>query len=390
MDFVLSKKHEMARTLFREFAENEAKPLAQETDEEEKFPRETVEKMAKSGFLGIPVPKEYGGQGCDPLTYVMCVEELSKVCGTTGVIVSAHTSLCVDPIQTYGTEEQKQKYLPDLASGRKLGAFGLTEPGAGTDAQGQQTKAVLDEATNEWVLNGSKCFITNGKEADVYIVIAVTGKVEKRGRMMKEISAFIVEKGTPGFTFGTKEKKMGIRGSSTYELIFTDCRIPKDNLLGQKGKGFNIAMHTLDGGRIGIAAQALGIAEGALEATIAYVKERKQFGRSIAQFQNTQFQLADMATKVEAAKMLVYKAAMKKAEFQTNPKISYSEEAAMAKLYAAEVAMEVTTKAVQLHGGYGYIREYDVERMMRDAKITEIYEGTSEVQRMVISANLLK
>ncbi|MBQ8085129.1 MAG: acyl-CoA dehydrogenase [Lachnospiraceae bacterium] len=390
MDFVLSKKHEMARTLFREFAENEAKPLAQETDEEEKFPRETVEKMAKSGFLGIPVPKEYGGQGCDPLTYVMCVEELSKVCGTTGVIVSAHTSLCVDPIQTYGTEEQKQKYLPDLASGKKLGAFGLTEPGAGTDAQGQQTKAVLDEATNEWVLNGSKCFITNGKEADVYIVIAVTGKIEKRGRMMKEISAFIVEKGTPGFTFGTKEKKMGIRGSSTYELIFTDCRIPKDNLLGQKGKGFNIAMHTLDGGRIGIAAQALGIAEGALEATIAYVKERKQFGRSIAQFQNTQFQLADMATKVEAAKMLVYKAAMKKAEFQTNPKISYSEEAAMAKLYAAEVAMEVTTKAVQLHGGYGYIREYDVERMMRDAKITEIYEGTSEVQRMVISANLLK
>ena len=390
MDFVLSKKHEMARTLFREFAENEAKPLAQETDEEEKFPRETVEKMAKSGFLGIPVPKEYGGQGCDPLTYVMCVEELSKVCGTTGVIVSAHTSLCVDPIQTYGTQEQKQKYLPDLASGKKLGAFGLTEPGAGTDAQGQQTKAVLDEATNEWVLNGSKCFITNGKEADVYIVIAVTGKIEKRGRMMKEISAFIVEKGTPGFTFGTKEKKMGIRGSSTYELIFTDCRIPKDNLLGQKGKGFNIAMHTLDGGRIGIAAQALGIAEGALEATVAYVKERKQFGRSIAQFQNTQFQLADMATKVEAAKMLVYKAAMKKAEYQTNPKISYSEEAAMAKLYAAEVAMEVTTKAVQLHGGYGYIREYDVERMMRDAKITEIYEGTSEVQRMVISANLLK
>ena len=287
MDFGLSKKHEMARTLFREFAEKEAKPLAQETDEEEKFPKATVEKMAKSGFLGIPVPKEYGGQGCDPLTYVMCVEELSKVCGTTGVIVSAHTSLCVDPIQTYGTEEQKQKYLPDLASGKKLGAFGLTEPGAGTDAQGQQTKAVLDEATNEWVLNGSKCFITNGKEADVYIVIAVTGKVEKRGRMMKEISAFIVEKGTPGFTFGTKEKKMGIRGSSTYELIFTDCRIPKDNLLGQKGKGFQIAMHTLDGGRIGIAAQALGIAEGALEATVAYVKERKQFGRSIAQFQNT-------------------------------------------------------------------------------------------------------
>ena len=388
MNFALDKKYEMAQTLFREFAENEVKPLAQEVDETEKFPRETVDKMAKYGFLGIPIPKEYGGQGCDPLTYVMCVEELSKVCGTTGVIVSAHTSLCADPIQTYGTEEQKQKFLVPLAKGEKLGAFGLTEPGAGTDAQGQQTKAVLDG--DEWVLNGSKCFITNGKEADIYIVIAVTGTVEKRGKTMKEISAFIVEKGTPGFTFGTKENKMGIRGSSTYELIFQDCRIPKDNLLGQKGKGFNIAMHTLDGGRIGIAAQALGLAEGALERTIAYVKERKQFGRSIAQFQNTQFQLADMATKVEAAKLLVYKAAMAKGQYQIDHKTSYSVEAAMAKLAAAEIAMEVTTKAVQLHGGYGYIREYDVERMMRDAKITEIYEGTSEVQRMVISANILK
>ena len=388
MDFTLSKEHEMARTLFKEFAENEAKPLAQEVDEKEMFPRETVDKMAKYGFLGIPVPKEFGGQGCDILTYVMCVEELSKVCGTSGVIVSAHTSLCVDPIMTFGTPEQKEKYLVPLAKGEKLGAFGLTEPGAGTDAQGQQTKAVLDG--DEWVLNGSKCFITNGKEADVYVIFAVTGKIEKRGKMMKEISAFIVEKGTPGFTFGTKENKMGIRGSSTYELIFTDCRIPKANLLGQQGKGFNIAMHTLDGGRIGIAAQALGIAEGALERTIAYTKERKQFGKSISAFQNTQFQLADMATKVEAAKALVYKAALKKQEYVTNPKVSYSVEAAMAKLYAAEVAMEVTTKAVQLHGGYGYIREYEVERMMRDAKITEIYEGTSEVQRMVISANLLK
>ena len=383
MDFTLSKKHEMARTLFKEFAEKEVKPLAQDVDENEQFPVETVAKMAKAGFLGIPVPKEYGGQGCDPLTYVMCVEELSKVCGTTGVIVSAHTSLCIDPIQTFGTEEQKKKYIPDLASGKKLGAFGLTEPGAGTDAQGQQTKAVLDG--DEWVLNGSKCFITNGSYADVYIVIAVTGVVEKRGRKMKENSAFIVEKGTPGFTFGTKEKKMGIRGSATYELIFEDCRIPKENLLGKQGKGFGIAMHTLDGGRIGIASQALGLAEGALERTIEYVKERKQFGRSIGQFQNTQFQLADMATKVEAAKQLVYKAAMAKATQKV-----YSVEAAMAKLYAAEVAMEVTTKAVQLHGGYGYIREYDVERMMRDAKITEIYEGTSEVQRMVISGNLLK
>ena len=384
MDFTLSKEHEMARTLFREFAEKEVKPLAQEVDETEEFPRATVEKMAKLGFLGIPVPKEYGGQGCDPLCYAMCVEELSKVCGTTGVIVSAHTSLCCDPIMTYGTEEQKQKYLVPLAKGEKLGAFGLTEPGAGTDAQGQQTKAYLDG--DEWVLNGSKIFITNGKEADVYVIFAVTSVVEdKRGRKKKMISAFIVEKGTPGFSFGTKEKKMGIRGSSTYELIFTDCRIPKENLLGAEGKGFGIAMHTLDGGRIGIAAQALGLAEGALNNTIAYVKERKQFGRAIGAFQNTQFQLADMATKVECAQLLVYKAAMAKATQSV-----YSVEAAKAKLYAAEVAMEVTTKAVQLHGGYGYTREYDVERMMRDAKITEIYEGTSEVQRMVISGALLK
>ena len=384
MDFSLDKKHEMARSLFKEFAETEVAPLAQEVDETEQFPMETVKKMQKYGFMGIPVPKEYGGQGCDPLTYTMCVEELSKVCGTTGVIVSAHTSLCVDPILTYGTEEQKQKYVTALASGEKIGAFGLTEPGAGTDAQGCQTKAVLDG--DEWVLNGSKCFITNGKVGDIYIVIAVTSVTEdKRGRKKKNFSAFIVEKGTPGFTFGTKEKKMGIRGSSTYELIFEDCRIPKDNLLGPEGKGFPIAMHTLDGGRIGIAAQALGIAEGALDKTIAYVKERKQFGRAIAAQQNTQFVLADLATKVEAAKLLVYKAAMAKATQKV-----YSVEAAQAKLFAAEVAMEVTTKCVQLHGGYGYIREYDVERMMRDAKITEIYEGTSEVQRMVISAGLLK
>ena len=383
MDFMLRKEHEMARTLFKEFAEKEVKPLAQEVDETEEFPRETVAKMAKNGFLGIPIPKEYGGQGCDPLTYVMCVEELSKVCGTTGVIVSAHTSLCCDPIMTFGTEEQKQKYLVPLAKGEKLGAFGLTEPGAGTDAQGQQTKAVLEG--DEYVINGSKIFITNGKEADVYVIFAVTGIIEKKGRKMKEISSFIVEKGTPGFSFGTKEKKMGIRGSSTYELIFTDCRVPKENLLGKVGQGFKIAMHTLDGGRIGIAAQALGIAEGALDRTIAYTKERKQFGKSIAAQQNTQFQLADMATKVQAAQLLVYKAAMAKATQKV-----YSIEAAQAKLYAAEVAMEVTTKAVQLHGGYGYTREYDVERMMRDAKITEIYEGTSEVQRMVISAALLK
>ncbi len=384
MDFTLDKKHEMARQLFADFAEKEVKPLAQETDELEQFPEETVKKMQKLGFMGIPIPKEYGGQGCDILTYVLCVEELSKVCGTTGVIVSAHTSLCCDPILTYGTEEQKQKYLVPLAKGEKLGAFALTEPGAGTDAQGAQTKAVEDG--DSWVLNGSKCFITNGKYADIYIVFAVTDVLEDaKGRKNKRFSAFIVEKGTPGFSFGTKEKKMGIRGSATYELIFEDCRIPKENLLGTRGKGFGMAMHTLDGGRIGIATQALGIGEGALEATINFVKERKQFGRPIGAFQNTQFQLADMATRMEAAKMLVYKAAMAK---QTQK--VYSVEAAQAKLFAAEAAMAVTTRAVQLHGGYGYTREYDVERMMRDAKITEIYEGTSEVQRMVISGALLK
>jgi butyryl-CoA dehydrogenase len=384
MDFKLDKKHEMARQLFRDFAEKEVKPLAQEVDETEEFPRATVEKMQKLGFMGIAVPKEYGGQGCDALTYVMCVEELAKVCGTTAVIVSAHSSLCADPILQFGTEEQKQKYLVPLAKGEKLGAFALTEPGAGTDAQGAQTKAVLDG--DEWVLNGSKCFITNGKEADIYVIIAVTDIVtDAKGRKKKRFSAFIVEKGTPGFTFGTKEKKMGIRGSSTYELIFQDCRIPKENLLGVRGKGFNLAMHTLDGGRIGIAAQALGLGEGALDRTIEFVKERKQFGRSLSQFQNTQFQLADMATRMEAAKLLVYKAAEAKQTQKT-----YSVEAAKAKLFAAEAAMAVTTKAVQLHGGYGYTREYDVERMMRDAKITEIYEGTSEVQRMVISGNLLK
>ena len=384
MDFKLDKKHEMARALFQEFAEKEVKPLAQEVDETETFPRQTVEKMQKLGFMGIAIPKEYGGQGCDTLTYVMCVEELSKVCGTTGVIVSAHSSLCCDPIYQFGTEEQKQKFLVPLASGQKLGAFALTEPGAGTDAQGAQTKAYLEG--DEWVLNGSKCFITNGHEADIYVIIAVTDvDMDKKGRPKKKFSAFIVEKGTPGFTFGTKEKKMGIRGSATYELIFQDCHIPKDNLLGARGKGFAMAMHTLDGGRIGIAAQALGLGEGAIDRTIEFVKERKQFGRSIAQFQNTQFQLADMDTRMEAAKFLVYRAA----EAKQTQKV-YSLEAAKAKLFAAEAAMEVTTKAVQLHGGYGYTREYDVERMMRDAKITEIYEGTSEVQRMVISGNLLK
>ena len=386
MDFHLTKEQLLVQKMYREFAENEVKPLATEIDEEERFPMETVEKMAKLGMMGIYFPKEYGGAGADVLSYAMCVEELAKVCGTTAVIVSAHTSLCAAPIFENGTEEQKMKYLPDLCSGRKIGAFGLTEPGAGTDAQGQQTTAVLDESGENYILNGSKCFITNGNVADTFVIIAVTGKTtDKRGRSMKEISAFIVEKDDKGFSQGKHEKKMGIRGSSTCDLIFEDCVIPKDRMLGKKGEGFKIAMKTLDGGRIGIASQALGIAEGALERTIAYVKERKQFGRAIGAFQNTQFQLADMATKVEAAQLLVYKAAMAKATQKT-----YSVEAAKAKLYAAEVAMEVTTKAVQLHGGYGYTREYEVERMMRDAKITEIYEGTSEVQRMVISGALLK
>ncbi|MGN8625925.1 acyl-CoA dehydrogenase [Bulleidia sp. HCP3S3_F2] len=385
MDFQLDKKHTMAQSLFKDFAEKEVKPLAIDTDETEEFPRVTVDKMAKNGFLGIAIPEQYGGQGCDPLTYVMCVEELAKVCGTTSVIVSAHSSLCCDPILHFGTEEQKQKYLVPLAKGEKLGAFGLTEPGAGTDAQGVQTKAVLNEDGKEWILNGSKCFITNGKEADVYIIIAYTDVVETKRGKQKKFTAFIVEKGTEGFTFGTKEHKMGIRGSATYELIFQDCHIPAENQLGPRGKGFPIAMGTLDGGRIGIAAQALGLAEGALDRTIAYVKERKQFGRSISAFQNTQFQLANLATEVEAAKLLVYRAAEAK-----RTKDRFSVEAAQAKLFAAETAMDVTTKCVQLLGGYGYIREYEVERMMRDAKITEIYEGTSEVQRMVISGDLLK
>jgi butyryl-CoA dehydrogenase len=380
MDFKLSQEHLMARDLFRSFAQNEVKPLAREVDEEERFPAETVEKMGKLGFMGIPIPKEYGGQGCDYLTYALCVEELAKVCGTTAVILSGHTSLCQMPILHFGTEAQKQKYLVPLATGEHLGAFGLTEPGAGTDASGQHTKAVLDG--NEYVLNGSKVFITNGYYADTYIIFAMTNKDLRS----KGISAFIVEKGTPGFTFGTKEKKMGIRGSATYELIFTDCRIPKENLLGKEGQGYAIALDTLNGGRVGIAAQALGLAAGALEVSTAYVKTRKQFGKTLDRFQNTQFTLADMATRTEAARLLVYKAAW---EHDADPK-NDGTASSMAKLYAAETASWVTNRAVQLHGGYGYIREFDVERMMRDAKITEIYEGTSEVQRMVISHNLLK
>ena len=384
MDFHLSKEQEMLRKMYRDFAENEVKPLAEDVDENERFPEETVKKMAKLGMMGIYFPKEYGGAGGDVLSYVMAVEEMAKVCGTTSVIISAHTSLCAAPIFENGTEEQKAKYLPKLCTGEWLGAFGLTEPGAGTDAQGQQTTAVLDESGENYILNGSKIFITNAGYADVFIIIAITGTVvDKRGRKSKEISAFIVERTDPGFSVGKHERKMGIRGSSTCELIMEDCVIPKDRMLGKKGKGFALAMKTLDGGRIGIAAQALGLAEGAIEECIKYTKERVQFGKRISQFQNTQFQLADMYAKTQAAKWLVYSAAMKKQNHEP-----YSMDAAMAKLVASETASDVTRRCLQLFGGYGYTREYPMERMMRDAKITEIYEGTSEVQRMVISGGL--
>ncbi|MFV0440440.1 MAG: acyl-CoA dehydrogenase [Lachnospirales bacterium] len=381
MNFLLSKEHLLVQEMYRKFVENEVKPIAEEVDEEERFPEETVKKMVECGMMGIPFPKEYGGQGGDNLAYIMAVEELSKACGTTGVILSAHTSLCAAPIYEFGTEEQKQKYLVPLAKGEYLGAFGLTEPGAGTDAAMQQTMAVLDESGENYILNGTKIFITNAGYADVYIIIAMTDK----SKGTRGCSAFIVHKDMPGFSVGKKEKKMGIRGSSTCELIMENCIVPKENLLLKEGKGFMIAMKTLDGGRIGIAAQALGLAEGAIEETVKYTKERKQFKKTISAFQNTQFQLADMHTKTESAKLMVYRAA-----FLKDSKLPYGNEAAQAKLLASEVSSDVTRRAVQLFGGYGYTREYPVERMMRDAKITEIYEGTSEVQKMVVSANLLK
>ena len=374
MDLKLDKEHLLLQQMYRAFAENEVEPVAADVDATEEVPMENVKKMARYGFFGIPFPKEYGGQGADYLAYAMAVEELSKKCATTGVIVSAHTSLCCAPIYENGTEEQKKKYLPDLLAGKKFGAFGLTEPGAGTDASGQRTTAVLDG--DEYVLNGSKIFITNAGFADVFIVIAMTD----RSKGNHGISAFIVERGTPGFTVGEPEDKMGIRGSSTCELIFEDCRIPRENLLGREGKGFAIAMKTLDGGRIGIASQALGIAEGAIDETVKYTTERKQFGRRISQFQNTQFELADMKTTAEAAQLLVYRAADAK-----QAGLPYGHFAAMAKLFAANAASDITRRCLQLFGGYGYTRDYPIERMMRDAKITEIYEGTSEVMKMVVS-----
>ncbi|HHV25693.1 MAG TPA: acyl-CoA dehydrogenase [Tissierellia bacterium] len=379
MNFTLTKEQEMVRNVMREFAVNEVEPIAADIDETGRFPKENVEKMARAHMLGIPFPEEYGGAGGDEVAYAIAVEELSKVCATTGVILSAHTSLGSWPIYKFGTEEQKQKYLIPLAKGEKLGAFGLTEPNAGTDAAGQQTVAVLDG--DHYVLNGSKIFITNGGQADTYVIFAMTD----RTKGTRGISAFIVEADTPGFSIGKVEDKLGIRGSATTELIFQNCRIPKENLLGEEGKGFKIAMATLDGGRIGIAAQALGIAQGALDVTVEYLKERQQFGRPLSKFQGLQWMVADMETEINAARLLVYRAAFNKANG-----LPYNKEAAMAKLFAANTAMSVTTKCVQLHGGYGYTKDYPVERMMRDAKITEIYEGTSQVQQMVIAANLLR
>lgn len=379
MNFTLTKEQEMVRNVMREFAVNEVEPIAADVDETGRFPKENVEKMARAHMLGIPFPEEYGGAGGDEIAYAIAVEELSKVCATTGVILSAHTSLGSWPIYKFGTEEQKQKYLVPLAKGEKLGAFGLTEPNAGTDAAGQQTVAVLDG--DHYVLNGSKIFITNGGQADTYVIFAMTD----RTKGTRGISAFIVEADTPGFSIGKVEDKLGIRGSATTELIFQNCRIPKENLLGEEGKGFKIAMATLDGGRIGIAAQALGIAQGALDVTVEYLKERQQFGRPLSKFQGLQWMVADMETEINAARLLVYRAAFNKANG-----LPYNKEAAMAKLFAANTAMSVTTKCVQLHGGYGYTKDYPVERMMRDAKITEIYEGTSQVQQMVIAANLLR
>ncbi|MDE6630298.1 MAG: acyl-CoA dehydrogenase, partial [Bacteroidales bacterium] len=354
MDFSLTKQETLFLQMIREFAEKEVKPLAAEVDEQERFPEETVAKMAKLGIMGIPVPVEYGGAGSTNQMYSMCVEELSRACATTGIVVSAHTSLCCAPIMEHGTEEQKKKYLPKLASGEWLGAFGLTEPNAGTDAASQQTIAVEDG--DSYILNGTKIFITNANYAHVFIVFAMTDKSQG----VKGITAFIVTRDMPGFSIGKKELKMGIRGSATAELIFENVRVPKENILGKVGGGFKVAMMTLDGGRIGVASQALGIAQGAMDETVKYTKERKQFGKALAKFQNTQFQLADLETKVQAARLLVRSAAYKK-----DLHVDFSKDAAMAKLFAAETAMEVTTKAVQLHGGYGYTREYPVERMMR-------------------------
>ncbi|MDE8671234.1 acyl-CoA dehydrogenase [Priestia aryabhattai] len=377
MFFKLSEEHEMIRKMVRDFAKNEVAPTAAQRDEEERFDRGIFTQMADLGLTGIPWPEQYGGIGSDYLAYCIAVEELSRVCASTGVTLSAHTSLAGWPIYTFGTEEQKQKYLKPMATGEKIGAYGLTEPSAGSDAGGMRTLAVKDG--EDYILNGSKIFITNGGEADIYVVFARIDPNEKR------TSAFIIEKDMPGFSVGKKEKKLGIRSSPTTEIIFEDCRVPKGNLLGNEGEGFKVAMMTLDGGRNGIAAQAVGIAQGALDAAVAYAKERQQFGKPIISQQGIAFKLADMATSIEAARLLTYQAAW--LESQGLP---YGKESAMSKLYAGDTAMKVTTEAVQVFGGYGYTKDYPIERFMRDAKITQIYEGTQEIQRLVISRYLAK
>ncbi|MBE3587720.1 MAG: acyl-CoA dehydrogenase [Thermoanaerobacteraceae bacterium] len=379
MDFRLTEEQELLRSTVREFAQTQLEPIAADLDETGRYPAEIIQQMARLDWLGIPYPEEYGGAGADYLSYVIAVEEISRSCASTGIILSAHTSLACAPIYQHGSEEQKRKFLVPLCQGEKLGAFCLTEPGAGTDAAAATTAAVLDG--DEYVLNGSKIFITNGPVADIFVVFAMTDKSKGHRGM----SAFIVPRETPGLKVGTHENKMGIRASQTSEITLRNCRVPKENLLGQEGKGFKIAMQTLDGGRIGVAAQALGIAQAALDESVKYSRERVQFGRPICANQAIQWMIADMATDVEAARFLVYHAAWCK-----DQGLPYTREAAMAKLFAAETAMRHTVKAVQIHGGYGYIKGYKVERLMRDAKITEIYEGTSEVQRMVISANVLK
>jgi butyryl-CoA dehydrogenase len=379
MQFLLSEEHEMIRKMVRDFAKNEVEPTAAERDEEERFDRAIFDQMGELGLCGIPWPEEYGGIGGDYLGYVIAVEELSRVCASVGVTLSAHTSLAGWPIFKFGNEEQKQKFLRPMAEGKKIGAYGLTEPGSGSDAGNMKTTAKKDG--DHYIINGSKIFITNAGDAEIYVVFARTDiEAGSRG-----VSAFIVEKGTPGFSFGKKEKKLGIRSSPTLEIIFEDCRVPAENLLGKEGEGFKIAMMTLDGGRNGIAAQAVGIAQGALDASVNYAKERKQFGKPIGANQGIGFKLADMATKVEAARLLTYQAAWRESEG-----LPYGKESAMSKLFAGDIAMEVTTDAVQVFGGYGYTKEYPVERYMRDAKITQIYEGTQEIQRLVISKMLLK
>ncbi|WP_064091964.1 acyl-CoA dehydrogenase [Rossellomorea aquimaris] len=377
MELRFTEEQQMMRKMVRDFAETEIQPFVEKM-EEGHFPREILNKMAELGLMGITIPEKYGGSEMDFTSYIIAIHELSKVSATIGVILSVHTSVGTNPILYFGNEEQKQKYIPKLASGEYLGAFCLTEPSAGSDAKSLKTKA--EKRDDHYVLNGSKVFITNGGEADTYIVFATTDPTKgSRG-----VSAFIVEKDTPGLVIGKDEHKMGLHGSRTVQLTFEDMKVPAKNLLGQEGEGFKIAMANLDVGRIGIAAQALGIAEGAFEHSTAYAKERVQFGKPIAAQQGIGFKLADMATAVEGSKLLVYRAANLRAQ-----NISCGKEASMAKLFASKTAVEVTTEAIQVYGGYGYTKEYPVERLFRDAKVTEIYEGTSEIQRMVIGKNLL-